>query len=196
MPKELVITGVPCLMYLLIGANGGNAGCLAAGSGAPSNRSRPATNLIDQDGRNISLADCKGRITVVNFIFTHCPNACPAQMNDLVYVQKTLPASLRARVQFFSVSVDPEKDTPEVLRTYARDLGADLGNWSFVTGPQFGVEELAKQLGAQIVQRPSGELDHTLTVYLLDTDGQLILGYSKASFHRSRLLDDIRAFAR
>src|SRR5262245_5781711 len=90
--------------------------------------------LTDQDGKPFSFARLRGHTVAMNFVFTHCPVSCPMQTRALAAVQRALPASLHGRVHFVSVTMDPARDTPPVMKQYAAAMGADLAGWSFVTG--------------------------------------------------------------
>jgi protein SCO1/2 len=91
----------------------------------------PPFSATDQDGRPLSDADLKGRLTVVDFVFTHCPFICPmmtASMANLATRTADLPPST---VRFLSMSVDPEHDTPAALKAFAQGHGADTARWTF-----------------------------------------------------------------
>lgn len=102
-----------------------------------------------------SFQRLRGRTIVMNFIFTHCAASCPLQVRALTAVQHALPADLSQRVQFVSVTMDPARDTPSVLKDYAARMGAQLENWSFVTGHPAEIAWLHQHFGAQ-VKRLSG----------------------------------------
>ncbi len=97
----------------------------------------PAFTLTDQSGARFTSASLRGELFIADFIFTSCPSVCPmitAQMSNL---QRRLPG-----VRLVSFSVDPEVDTPDVLRAYGESHGADFDRWSFVTGSRDAMEEL------------------------------------------------------
>lgn len=90
--------------------------------------------LTDQDKNPFGLENFKGKVTVVNFIFTSCPMVCPRltrQMSMMEKESQTMGDGLR----FLSISVDPETDNPSVLKAYGKEYGADFSRWKFVTGP-------------------------------------------------------------
>jgi cytochrome oxidase Cu insertion factor (SCO1/SenC/PrrC family) len=97
----------------------------------------PDWQFVDQDGQVIGSASLLGRPYVANFLFTSCPTSCPplaratAQLQDKLKVW--MPASGRPPVQIVSISVDPETDTPEVLRAFGQKYGADGRVWKFAT---------------------------------------------------------------
>jgi protein SCO1/2 len=93
----------------------------------------PAFELMDQRGYTFGNAQLQGKVTVANFIFTSCPDVCPLLTEQLAALRKQLPE--RAPLALVSFSVDPEHDTPERLRAFAKQHGAERAQWWFVTGP-------------------------------------------------------------
>ncbi len=154
------------------GAGGGRFAALAA-------RADPAPDftLTDQDGRSVSLTDWRGRVVLLDFIYTQCPGPCPVQTGLHVEVQRGLPATLRPRVRFASVSIDPERDTPEALAAYARARGADLAGWSFLTGPPERVAEVMRGFGVGASPAEDGEIDHLVVSFLIDGQGRILRRY-------------------
>lgn len=94
----------------------------------------PAFAFLDQDGRPFTLEGMKGRPVAANFVFTNCPTVCPRLTERMAELQRRTRA-LGNSVHLVSFSVDPERDTPEVLRRYGAGYGQDPARWSFVTGP-------------------------------------------------------------
>jgi protein SCO1/2 len=152
--------------------------------------------LVDQDGNGFSLEGLEGRTVVVNFIFTRCPSVCPTQTKALTRVQQGLPAELRARVRFVSVTVDPEHDTPVILRRYAAAQGAELSSWSFVTGPSAATDALGRRFKAEVKALGGGQFDHRAAVHLLDAKGRLVQTYSGPSPDEKRLVQEIETVDR
>jgi protein SCO1/2 len=147
-------------------------------------------SLRNHDGQRFSFTGMRGRTVVMNFIFTHCPVSCPLQTRALIAIQRTLPRPLQARVHFLSVSMDPARDTSSVLKQYATTLGADLRNWSFVTGGDDEIAWLHKHFNAQVKRAARGQFDHRVAVYLLDANRQLIQTYT-GDLDQARLVKEI-----
>lgn len=147
-------------------------------------------HLIDQEKQSFSFEKLKGRTVVMNFIFTHCPSSCPMQVRALIDIQRALPDALRGRVQFVSVSMDPARDSPEVLKEYATSMGADLAHWSFVTGTEEEISWLHQYFHARVRPIEGGLFDHRVIVYLLDATGRLIQKYS-GDLDQPRLVKEI-----
>lgn len=147
-------------------------------------------SLTDQEGKRFSFDRLKGHTVVMNFVFTHCPVSCPMQTKALTVVQRTLPRALQGRVQFVSVSMDPARDTPAVLKQYALGMGADLSNWAFVTGNESEITWLHTHYNAQVKRTEGGQFDHRVAVYLLDANQNLIQTYT-GDFDQTRLAKEI-----
>src|SRR4051794_1301161 len=97
----------------------------------------PPVALIDAEGQPVQLERLRGKAVVVSFIYTTCNGSCPATTHRLYRVQQTLKDEglWGKRVEFVSISLDPTRDTPEVLRQYAKIYDADPAAWHFLTGP-------------------------------------------------------------
>jgi protein SCO1/2 len=134
----------------------------------------PEFALVDQNGAPVTLAGLRGKTLLVDFIYTHCPGPCPILTGRHAQVQRELPAQLRAKLHFVSITLDPERDTPEALAAYARARGADLSDWSFLTGEPEEVRDVLKRYGvfAQKSAVP-GEVDHVVVTLLVDAEGRV-----------------------
>src|SRR6266478_1490607 len=108
----------------------------------------PDFALLDQDGAGFTLASLRGKVVVVTFIYTRCNQACPLLTTKMASAQERLGADFGSRVHFVSISVEPEVDTPAVLRAYAKAHSANLAGWSFLTGSPSAVEDVESSYGA------------------------------------------------
>jgi cytochrome oxidase Cu insertion factor (SCO1/SenC/PrrC family) len=100
----------------------------------------PAVTLVSDRGRSVNLAQMKGYVTVYDFIFTNCSGTCPLMSSSMRALTRKVDRS--APVRFVSISVDPARDTPEVLRKYALRLRAD-DRWIFATGRRDDIVKLS-----------------------------------------------------
>lgn len=152
-------------------------------------RSSPAPpfDLTDQEGRAVSLESLSDKVLLVDFIYTSCPGPCPIQTANQVAVQKQIPDALRDRIHFVSISLDPEVDTPERLKTYALERGADLAHWSFLTGPVDVVSALVRAWGIGSVRKEDGTVDHTLITFLV-FDGRVFERYTTSDVGDEKIL--------
>jgi protein SCO1/2 len=132
----------------------------------------PDFHFTTQDGKPLSRADLLGKVWVVDFIFTRCPGPCPMMTSKLAEVSREL--SKADDVRLVSISIDPEHDTPEVLREYASRYQADLKHWIFLTGPKEDIDKFTKQGMLQVLARdPAGVPTHSTRFLLIDREGRL-----------------------
>jgi len=137
----------------------------------------PEFALTSQNGLPVTLADFHGRVVAVTFIYTACPDVCPLLTDKMAHVQDELGAAFGPQVAFVSITVDPEHDTPEVLKEYAATFDADLQGWVFLTGAPTDVREAAQGFGVAVTRRADGLVDHTLLTTLVDRDGAMRIQY-------------------
>jgi protein SCO1/2 len=103
----------------------------------------PDFSLTERNGRNVELANLKGKVWIANFIYTSCPDTCPMQTAELRDVQKEFEKEKDLRA--VSITVDPKRDTPKVLAKYAARFHADPERWLFLTGDKEAIYSLAQQ---------------------------------------------------
>ncbi|HKM73715.1 MAG TPA: SCO family protein [Stellaceae bacterium] len=134
--------------------------------------------LVDQDGRARGRDDFKGRVTVLLFGFTHCPDLCPTALSTLSVVLDELGEE-RDRVQIAFITVDPERDTPEVLHDYMSGFGP---NFVGLTGELLAVRKAAKTFKVffQKIPLPGGDytMDHSAVMYVVDPQARVRLMFT------------------
>lgn len=147
-------------------------------------------HLKDQDGRTVDAARFAGNYILVNFIFTSCATTCPTQTAELVQLDRTLPRSVRSRLTFLSISVDPKKDTPAKLKLYARSLDADGPRWTFATGSRADIARITRDFA---VFRPGENAAgfHTSEVRLFDPAHRMLQRYAGAPLASRQLRADL-----
>lgn len=132
--------------------------------------------LADADGRPVRLSDFRGRIVLLYFGFTYCPDICPATLTDLARAMETLGEQAR-ETQVIMISIDPERDTPQRMAEYARAFHEDfLG----LSGAPDDIAAIAGPFGVYYEKRPdaTGEhytMAHTATVTVIDREGYVRL---------------------
>jgi protein SCO1/2 len=151
--------------------------------------------LTDQDARHFSSDQLRGKTWVADFVFTHCPGVCPRMTMRMSGLQKSLE---RRGVHFVSFSVDPERDTPEVLKKYAETYGADLSRWHFLTGEKAAMFQAARDM--KLTAEPAGvlgpDIAHAEKFLLVDGRGRVRGAYdSKDEDDMKRLEADADALA-
>ena len=140
----------------------------------------PDAKLVDETGKAVSLASMKGSVTVYDFIFTSCTGTCPIMTNNMRAVTAKVPSG--APVRFVSISVDPARDTPQVLAAYAKRVRSDP-RWTFLTGDRAAIVDLSVK-GFKLAAgdpMPGGEaLLHSSRFIVADKEG-VIRGYYDAT---------------
>lgn len=132
--------------------------------------------LTDADGRPRSLADFKGKVTVVFFGYTQCPDVCPTSLGEIAQAKKLLGAA-GADVQGVFVTVDPERDTPQLLKAYVGNFGP---GFVALRGSDEETKAAAKQFKVFYAKQPgktaeSYTVDHTAGSYVFDRQGRVRL---------------------
>ena len=139
----------------------------------------PTFQLTNQNGQPFGSAQLAGKIWIADFIYTTCPGPCPMISTRMSELQKPLE---KTDVQLVSFSVDPDKDTPAVLRKYADKLHADPKRWTFLTGPKSAIYKLSHD-GFKLAISDGSDAEgipvHSTRVVLVDRHGQ-IRGYYDA----------------
>jgi len=135
----------------------------------------PDFALYDQSGEVVQAGRFRGSQIALNFIFTRCPDAnmCPASTMKMMQLQQTAKEAGISNFQIISITLDPEYDTPGILRQYADERGIDTSNFSFLTGPERAIKDLMAQLGVLAFQ-DGPLLSHTLATVLIDENGKII----------------------
>ena len=151
----------------------------------------PDFSLTDQQGETLGLSDMKGKIWVADFIFTNCPTICPAMTQEMARLQSEFVAD---PVYFVSFSVDPERDTVNVLSRYAKEYGADERRWYFLTGDRAHIYQLAEKGFSLAAGHKGAEVLHSTRFVLVAPDGN-IHGYydSRSKPALLRLRRDVKA---
>ena len=132
----------------------------------------PNVTLTTQDGKQVHFYDdlLKGKIVVIDMIYTHCVDACPLETARLAQVQKMLGDRVGKNIFFYSISIDPSHDTPKVLRDYAAKYHVGPG-WTFLTGKKADIDLIAKKLGLYSEPDPGDRDGHTPSVLIGDEPG-------------------------
>ena len=153
----------------------------------------PDFELIERNGNPVTLSDLEGQIWVANLIFTNCGGMCPMMTNQMRSLQETLPESVR----LVSFTVDPNRDTPEVLSTYADRHGAEGDRWIFLTGERDQIYRLSKEGFHLAVDDTIGTeiepITHSTRFVLVDQIGTIRSYYDGTSRDSvARLVQDVR----
>jgi protein SCO1 len=156
----------------------------------------PEFALTSQDGAQVKLADLRGKVAAVTFIFTRCSSTCPVLTPMMSLVQQRLGSDFGSRIAFASITVDPEHDTPDMLKLYAQAYGADVPGWSFLTGAPPVIAELAQRYGVFATRNTDGDIEHSFLTSLVDRQGVLRVQYLGVRFDPDEFQRDLLSLAR
>ncbi|MFD2057980.1 SCO family protein [Mesorhizobium calcicola] len=151
----------------------------------------PDFTLISQDHKPVSLRDFRGKVVAIAFIYTYCTDVCPMLTAHMASVREKLGSAFGSKIDFVSITVDPERDTPDVLKEYAQNFGADLKGWSFLTGDPAVVHEVGRKYGVIANRAANGDVDHTLLTSLIDPKGMLRVQYLGVRFDLEEFRGDL-----
>jgi protein SCO1/2 len=186
LPRRFVLVVVLFAGFVILGAGAflalslhetprGAAGTLLARAiGGP-------FRLVDQDGKTVTDADLKGKWSLVYFGYTHCPDACPTALNDIAIALDEL-GSKRSAVRPVFITVDPERDTPEVLKAYVTAFDAPI---LALTGTPEEVAQAAKGYRVYYAKHPEAggdySMDHSSVIYVMDPEGRFTASFTHQS---------------
>ncbi len=150
----------------------------------------PDFSLTNQQGQTLGLSDLQGKIWVADFIFTHCPTICPVMTQEMAKLQSEFDTQA---VYFVSFTVDPERDTPEVLSRYAAQFGADKQQWHFLTGEKDQIYQLANDGFKLSAAQHGGGFPHSARFVLVVPNGKIYDYYdSRSKPAMKRLRKDVK----
>lgn len=142
----------------------------------------PNFSLQDADGRTVTLRDLKGKVVVLHFIYTNCPDVCPLHAERIAEIQEMISITpMRDFVQFVTITTDPQNDTPDVMREYGKTHGLSPSNWLFLTsGPTrlSATRDLVEKFGHKFTKIDGGLQVHGVVTHVIDGGGRW-----RANFH-------------
>jgi protein SCO1 len=137
--------------------------------------------LVDQNGKMVTDADLRGKWSLVYFGYTHCPDACPTALNDIAVALDELGPK-RGAVRPVFITVDPERDTPEVLKAYVTAFDAPI---LALTGTPEEIAQAAKSYRVYYAKHPEAggdySMDHTSVIYVMDPQGRFTASFTHES---------------
>ena len=151
----------------------------------------PEFTLTSQDGAQVSLTDFRGKVVAVTFIYTFCTDTCPVLTPMMSFVQDRLGPDFGTKIAFVSITVDPARDTPEVLKEYAQAFGANLDGWAFLTGAPDTIREVTRRYGVFAAKTTDGDVDHSFLTSIVDPRGVLRVQYLGARFDPEEFRRDL-----
>ncbi|TCT18060.1 protein SCO1/2 [Melghiribacillus thermohalophilus] len=155
-------------------------------------------SYTNQDGETVSLDDLKGSFWVADMVFTSCNTVCPPMTANMARLQKLLKEEGLDEVRLVSFSVDPEVDTPEMLKEFGDKFGADYSNWDFLTGYTMEeAEKFALKSFKSLVDKPEGQdqVNHTVRFFIVTPDGNAIKSYDgRQAEQMQQIVDDLKGY--
>ena len=155
------------------------------------NTKAPDFILLNQDGDRFDSAKLRGKVVVVNFIFTTCTDVCPLFTSHFAQLQRALTNWPTGNLFFVSITTDPEVDLPKVLKSYAQRYNADFQNWAFLTGTDTQMKAVWKGFGVRVVRRGRGLVQHTSLTTIIDREGVRRFNYFGEKWQLKDLQNDI-----
>jgi protein SCO1/2 len=159
--------------------------------------------LINQDSVKVNFPEViKGHITVIGFIYTHCPDICPLTTNNMYLTEKKLKEQGIDDVKFVELSFDPDRDIPSVLKEFANIRGISFENWMLLTGEKSIVEDLCKRFDVKAIKtdeefnengQSSYSMMHTDRISLIDENGILRKNYKGSTLNFEEIIKDIKS---
>ncbi|WP_409342194.1 SCO family protein [Paenibacillus sp. MBLB4367] len=163
------------IMLVIIGAIGYNA--LPKDSGSKFTVDLPAADfaLDNVDGKKIGIQNTNGKVRLVYFYYSYCPDVCTPTTAFLSTVRDALveKGEFGKSAQFISITFDPTRDTTERLTKFANQFNADTNNWFFVRGEEKATFALAEEYKVGVVKDKDGNFSHTNSIALVDKKGKI-----------------------
>lgn len=153
----------------------------------------PAFDLVSQEGKRVRLHDLEGNIVLLSFIYTTCIDYCPFVTVDMLAVYGRLRKSGVRNLRLVFITTDPEVDSPEVLKAYAKRYRAESKDFLFLTGPPAPLRKLWGAYGVKVVKKARGLVEHTLLTLLIDDKGRIRRRYQGGRVEPEAVLADVKA---
>ncbi|TIQ33582.1 MAG: SCO family protein [Mesorhizobium sp.] len=164
----------------------------------PIDKPIPDFTLRTADGRTVRPADLSGKVVVLHFIYTSCPDVCPLHAEKIAEVQKMVNSTpMKDRVVFISITTDPRKDTLDALEAYGPTHGLDPANWLFLTTvpnqPEDTTRKLAEAFGHKFTLTDDGYQMHGIVTHVIDREGRWRANFHGLNFQPINLVTFVNA---
>jgi protein SCO1 len=188
--RTRILAAVAIIFSFAIGSS------IVGGESLPKIGPAPEFTLTKQDGKRLALKELRGKVLAITFIFASCADTCPLLTAKMVGIQDRLGPAFGPQAFFLSITVDPERDTPAVLKRYAEARRANTAGWAFLTGSPAEIQEVARHYGIYYKKKPRGDVDHTFLTSLVDQSGILRVQYMGVRFSPDEMLRDVQGLLR
>ncbi len=160
----------------------------------------PDANFTNQDGKKIHLADYKGKVLALTFIYTRCPlpDFCIRMSNNFSKIEQSLKkdAALNNKWHLFSITFDPDFDKPGILKGYGRTYGANFSDWDFLVTDKVSLQKFADGFDLTYQPDQGGLIAHTLRTIVVDQKGNLVRILKGNDWTPDQVANDIRRLAK
>lgn len=133
----------------------------------------PAT-WTNQDAQEIQMEELRGKVVVMVMVYTSCKSACPRLVADMRNIERQMPPEYLKDIQFVMVSIDPETDTPERLKSFSEENQMTEDHWMFLRGSEADTREFAAVLAVSYRQISPIDFSHSNIISVFDKDGVLV----------------------
>lgn len=159
----------------------------------PLKTSKPAPDFIltNQDNKRVALKDFRNKVVLMNFIYASCGETCPALVTKFKEVQKEMKNNLGKELVLISLTIDPERDTPKILKAYAKKQEADPNAWQFLTGSPQDVYKVLDDYGIIYRKDEKGNIGHVNLVILIDKQGVQAYNFGGISYPAKQIIDKV-----
>jgi len=147
--------------------------------------------LTDQNGKPFRFASTRGKLMLVTFVFTTCPDVCPLFTASFASIQRTLEEKRLKDYLLLTITTDPERDTAAVMKEYAGRFKADFKTWSLLTGTRAELSRVWKIFGVNVTKTDSGQVQHTSFTTLIDRRGNRRVDYYGDKWREKEVLKDL-----
>jgi protein SCO1/2 len=158
--------------------------------------------FVNQDSIEVKFDSLiQNKITLIGFIYTHCPDICPMTTHNLFLTEQKLKDEGIKNIEFILISFDPDRDKPSVLNNFGRVRGLNMKNWQLLTGEKQSVNRFNRMMGVKAIPADStysedGMLNyymiHTDRITLLDNEGRIRAEYKGSTIDPKIILTDIK----
>ena len=148
-----------------------------SGGGSKLTDQGPAADFTytDIDGKPVTMSEENGKVRLVYFFYSNCPDVCPPTTFMMSQVQNQLKdeGKFGSQVEFLSITIDPTRDTPEALKTFGDKFNADYTGWKFLRGDEAETADLAKKYNLLVQKDNEGNFGHSNLIVLVDKKGHI-----------------------
>lgn len=151
------------------------------------------SRLISYTGEILNLNDFKGKIQVFSMIYTRCKTVCPVIISNMKAIEKLLPLHLKDNVKFFLISLDPERDSIDVLRKFFIEKNFNTVNWNLCKTDKNETLKIALSVGIKYKKEKNDEYTHSNVIIILDKSGVIKMQHPGLDKNYNLVIDTIKS---